>query len=209
MDQLVYHAVATGNLGQVLELVAEKNSWSWTPHDEKVETQRLGDVVDLGKGHGPNETTLLHVCSAKSHVRTAKVLLDMLAGSTDAATRRRIVNRRECSKIGGYTPLHLACLSKCTTAADMAELLIQYGADPDVKDANCSFTALHLAVRSHAFEVARVLVRAGADLLARDKFGNNPAFWLKELYPDATTPIRYVFMSTRGALMSNLHRYKP
>ena len=71
------------------------------------------------------------------------------------------------------TPLTIAAREGRLDACD---LLLQHGADPNVRDSNQS-TPLHAAGRpwwQQNAEVAKLLLRAGADRTARDKDGNTP-----------------------------------
>jgi hypothetical protein len=105
------------------------------------------------------------------------ILLRLVAAF--AKRRREILNQREDRLIGGYTPLHHATLSG---DSDTVRLLLDAGADPDVRDCNSGFAPLHLATRGSLLDVARTLVcRGGADVNVRDDFGYNAAFWLREL----------------------------
>jgi ankyrin repeat protein len=58
--------------------------------------------------------------------------------------------------------------------ADLVELLLKHGADPNARDAQGG-TPLYYAARDGCVEVVRILLlRQGADLNARDAEGNTP-----------------------------------
>lgn len=67
------------------------------------------------------------------------------------------------------TPLHLTVQS--TAGTEILELLLEYGADPNVPDLNGA-TPLHLVDHKHA--QAGILCRYGADTSLRDKQGFTP-----------------------------------
>lgn len=56
----------------------------------------------------------------------------------------------------------------------MAQLLLDYGADPNVADGRTEVTPLHDAAREGFLETVRLLVRHHADPLARDRFNHLP-----------------------------------
>ncbi|CAK1549998.1 unnamed protein product [Leptosia nina] len=74
------------------------------------------------------------------------------------------------AKDDGYTALHLAALNN---HAEIAELLVQGGARPDLQNANLQ-TALHLAVERQHTQIIRLLIANGANLNICDKDGDTP-----------------------------------
>jgi ankyrin repeat protein len=70
----------------------------------------------------------------------------------------------------GFTALHLATRRKL---ADVAQFLIENGADVDVRD-DQGETALHVAARRGSIPIVQSLLRHGADVNARDKHGDRP-----------------------------------
>lgn len=72
-----------------------------------------------------------------------------------------------------FTALHLAVLQQ--SKAVLSEVLAHEGCNPDVQDA-AGYTALHHALcLGHAgFDLARMLVDAGADMTVRNREGLNP-----------------------------------
>ncbi|CAF4757892.1 unnamed protein product [Pieris macdunnoughi] len=76
----------------------------------------------------------------------------------------------DAAKDDGYTALHLAALNNY---AEIAELLVQGGAQPDLQNANMQ-TALHLAVERQHTQIIRLLIANGANLNICDKDGDTP-----------------------------------
>jgi ankyrin repeat protein len=63
-----------------------------------------------------------------------------------------------------------------TTKIDLriARSLLKYGADPNAQNKSCRQTAMHMAAFHDRTDVARMLIRAGADINIRDKHGHGP-----------------------------------
>jgi len=69
----------------------------------------------------------------------------------------------------GSTPLHLASYYGFK---NLAEVLIQKGADVKMKTDDLGMTPLHSAVQRGHFEIAKLLLDNGAEINAKDKDGN-------------------------------------
>ena len=82
------------------------------------------------------------------------------------------------------TLLHAACYDG---RADIAELLIQLGADVHAREVN-GRTPLHDAANNGHLEVIDVLVRHGASLNTRDNEGMTPLMWGKISRSGRRTP---------------------
>jgi ankyrin repeat protein len=63
--------------------------------------------------------------------------------------------------------------------AEVAETLINYGADVNLRNEN-GFTPLHLLAEQGYIEAAEVLLKHGADIDARDKWGKTPLHYASE-----------------------------
>lgn len=72
----------------------------------------------------------------------------------------------------GYSLLHFAAIWNHAGVLD--SLLCATGADVNAKDTPMKYTPLHIAARKGYTEVVNVLIRGGADVNSRDRFGNTP-----------------------------------
>ena len=71
----------------------------------------------------------------------------------------------------GYTPLHMALAGE---NKEMAELLLNNGADPRIQDKNGS-TALHYAYERNMTDIAKKIIDMFPETLSiEDKYGNQP-----------------------------------
>ena len=52
-------------------------------------------------------------------------------------------------------------------------MLLQFGADPNIGD-NTNYTALHFAAQEYAVDAVKALLKAGANVDAKDDYGNTP-----------------------------------
>ena len=59
------------------------------------------------------------------------------------------------------------------------QVLLDLGADVTVKTTEDDFTALHLACGNELVEIAQMLIKAGADPMARDDCGRNALYYMK------------------------------
>jgi ankyrin repeat protein len=109
--------------------------------------------------------TPLHIAVSKGDDTIVRLLLDVGAD----------IERATSPNMGGQRPLHLAATH--ASGAGTARLLISRGAQLDTRDA-AGRTPFLTAVMADNFEVADVLLRAGADLEAVDtKLGASPLAW--------------------------------
>ncbi len=135
---------------------------------------RMGSVRSvkafLEKGININEKdssglSALHIAVSGS---STEVVAFLLAEGAD-------VNARDN---GGYTPLSFAIWNRNRDMprlpVDMAKLLLEKGADTNVKDAPSGYSPLHWAVIMWSNEVAELIVAAGADVNARSNTGETP-----------------------------------
>jgi len=81
------------------------------------------------------------------------------------------------SDIMGYTALHQACVIS-NSDTNMIELLLQSGADPNVKSICLDWTPLHIVVQIKvgpiSIEIVELLLRYGADPNVKDTFKRTP-----------------------------------
>ncbi len=112
---------------------------------------RQGADVNTAQSDG---MTALHWAASNNDIEIATTLL--YAGATVRATTR----------LGGYTPLHIASRGGHT---EVARLILERGADPDVFTAT-GVTAMHFAADADAAGVIEALAAHGGDVDARDSF---------------------------------------
>lgn len=73
------------------------------------------------------------------------------------------------------SPLHFACQ---LGYLEVAKLLLRYGADPNMEDAD-DWTPLHSAAANNRLECAELLIKSGALVDAPDLAGWTPLYWAK------------------------------
>lgn len=113
----------------------------------------------------PHGFTALHLACQGATIAgsISSLLVDMLLmAGADA--------RRTCK--GGRTPLHLA--AECNSERDVADKLLEYGADPDARENQLGRTPLHFAARSNNVAVVDMLLASGADIDIVDSNGVTP-----------------------------------
>ena len=109
-----------------------------------------------------NTTELLAAAAAGKDLDSIKRILSGLGA--DKKLKDRIINSRNNFKLGGRTPLILATTAK---AGAIVKYLLENGADVDATD-KYETTPLHYACKEGNESIARTLVRAGANLDAKD-----------------------------------------
>ncbi len=62
---------------------------------------------------------------------------------------------------------------------DVANLLLDFGADPTAKD-GYGLTCLHHAAKNGHLEMCLLLISRGCDANIRDDYGNNCSYWAKK-----------------------------
>jgi truncated hemoglobin YjbI len=120
---------------------------------------RLSAIPTLAREHYSGRT-LLHEAAAAGSVSTVELLL-RLGADADAG--------------GSHTALY--CVgNECSTpgGAAVVRVLVQAGANVDVRSRAKQCTALHMAARRGNVEVAEALLDCGADIEARDSLGETP-----------------------------------
>ena len=143
-------AAGDGNVQQVKRLLAD------------------GAFPDAREPGARGGATPLHRAAEEGHTEVARLLLE--AGATvDARHPGRFYN----------TPLHLAAYNNDHTA--LVQLLLDAGASLNTRAEDGS-SPLLLAIgnKSQNPEIAKLLIRAGADPDVHNRYGRTPLFWAVE-----------------------------
>ena len=125
--------------------------------------------------------TALHAAVRQDAGRAVQVLLD------NAADINVLSN-------DGYAPLHEAAAKP-----ELAELLLEHGADPKIQNSHNHLQPLHMAARHGSSDVCRLLLSAGADVTAASKDGSTP---LHEAAEHAQAHIIELLMANGAACMA-------
>ena len=116
-----------------------------------------------------------HNCSTPLHVAARLGMFGLCQMLLEHGANLHLT---EASDIGGYTPL-MHAVSK--NHIQIAELLLQEGADPNVQDAGNGFTALHICARLPGhIQLAKLLMSKGGDIEQCDRDNYSPSYWAKE-----------------------------
>src|SRR6266403_2612882 len=130
---------------------------------EHLTTAHSSQVNSRGGSH----TTLLHAASVKGHLEVASLLLKSCAD----------LNSRDYL---GRVPLHRVSqgsqLVLVESSLEIARLLVNCGAKPDVTDDDEGDTPLHAAAHSGSRDIAELLVGSGASLDIRNKNQQTPLY---------------------------------
>lgn len=73
----------------------------------------------------------------------------------------------------GRTPLMHAILAE-NASIEVVNLLLRLGADPNIRDRDQGWTALHFAAQVVRLDLVVALIDAGAKIDVEDEFGNTP-----------------------------------
>ncbi|MEO7720043.1 MAG: ankyrin repeat domain-containing protein [Capsulimonas sp.] len=177
LDEMV-SAVREGELNRVTALIESPLLQSRFQQNRSVFAQFVG--VLIGSGHNVmaeyaqrilrdnpdlaherySGLTLLHAASAAGNLALVAELLKL---GVDANIQDE----------GGHTPLYRAG-NECAGSADIVRALIHGGANVDACDGTKRCTALHMAARRGNVEAAEALVECGANIEARDSYGDTP-----------------------------------
>jgi len=143
----------------------------------KVVTILLASGAKVDSRDNTGRTPLLSFMSGNvSDVDTLTALLD---GGADP------------NLLDGPVPYHTLDYAALHGRADMADLLIAFGADMNAKDNLFGETPLHYAIAACQFapqghmEVAQLLIERGADVNAKDAKGLTPLDYAKRYAPNA------------------------
>ncbi|HRW07839.1 MAG TPA: sigma-70 family RNA polymerase sigma factor [Caldilineaceae bacterium] len=115
----------------------------------------------LGLFYWPTGSTALHLAAAG--MGGAEMLPYLLTQPVDLTARDR----------GGVTPLHITAIME---QPQNAQLLLDHGADPNMRAANDQ-TPLHHAALRNQLAIAEILLNAGADPTLQDGQGHTAMDW--------------------------------
>ncbi|MDD2716705.1 MAG: hypothetical protein PHW04_12505 [Candidatus Wallbacteria bacterium] len=140
---------------------------SYAIHCERITPPVLGLLLELGLSPNlPDADGLAPLFHFTDSAEKARILLEQGADPKLRAPLKASPDGKITEK-SGYTLLHLA------RTGDFARLMLESGLDPDVRGGEFDETPLHKVTDLDAL---KALVEAGADLNARDSFGNTPIF---------------------------------
>jgi ankyrin repeat protein len=140
--------------------------------------QVLAEVTkdkELVRTRAPNGWTPLHYAAFADNAAAAAVLIEAGA-EVDARAKNKFDN----------TPLQVSLL---TSSRGAAKLLLSHGAQVNATQAE-GITALHEAASSGDVEIVRMLLAAGADPLAKSKFGTPLDLAVKNRHEGAAKLLR-------------------
>jgi ankyrin repeat protein len=102
-------------------------------------------------------------------------LVSLVYGNEIAALSERLARGADVNLKDdqGRTLLMHAVLGEMSSR-ELIRVLLQHGADVDAHDERFGWTALHFAAQEKRVDVIDLLVRAGAQVNAKDCFGNTP-----------------------------------
>ena len=132
-----------------------------------------GTDPNAARGDG---LTALHVAAEEGYLEIAQILIDAGA-EVEAKTR-----------IGDYTPLHLASGASGTVHASIVRMLLEAGADPGAVTTNSGVTPLHVASKAiNGEEAVRVLLEHGAPVDEQEKAAGQTALMFAASYGRAAS----------------------
>jgi uncharacterized protein len=180
----ILQAKYSGNNARVEELLDAGPTLTIFEAAATGQTARVRELLasdpSLLNAHAPDGFHPLGLAVFFGNTAVVHVLLDAGADVN--------LHTREAMKVA---PLHSASAAR---RADLAELLLARGANPDAR-AEAGFTPLHGAAGSGQTDLALVLLKHGADINAKDAAGKTPLGHAVERKHDAMI----AFLKERGA----------
>lgn len=166
----VLHFAAAGGLTDIVDLVKERTDDYRGVLSACVEffhlellkhVIRVFHIPQLNYGFEESEDNVFHMAARNNWIAAMEFLHS-----------RRVM----CESFDEYhwTPLHIAASYE---AAEAAQLLLEYGADPNAKDLDMD-TPLHCAAKEGDVAIMSALFNArGVDVNASDRHGATPLHW--------------------------------
>jgi len=130
--------------------------------------QLLDKGAEVNKEFGPLKLTPLHCTVIHPSGPPINKAVEGKSAEIALLLIKHGANVNAKSK-NGSTPLHLAAYYGFK---NLAEVLIQNGADVKIKTDDLGMTPLHAASQRGHFEIAKLLLDKGAEINAKDKEGN-------------------------------------
>ena len=141
---------------EIIESPYQKNTFN-----QRVSKKRMLKTRDLIVYHRKHNEKRLRLLAQVGNVKDLEAFLE------SCTNVEQIINNHDSRK---RTALHF---SASRGFHKIVQLLLQYGADPNVQDFNGN-TPLHLASCSSQTHVIMLLIKYGADIRKLDVFGKNP-----------------------------------
>jgi ankyrin repeat protein len=147
----------------------------------KVEVNRLVKHYHFEDNLGDidvNGSNVIHLSIKKNDIEMVKQLITTILGIDKFRIPKNILDNREKRVIGGYAPIHIACLNGFY---DILLILIKGGSNLNIKaDSTLGETPLHVACKVGNAQCAKILIDSGAKADLRDNFGHNASFWAQQ-----------------------------
>jgi uncharacterized protein len=184
---LLKRASFAGDLGEVRRLLGDGADPNATDeHGSGTLLTFHPEIIECLLSHGANPDT-------QTNETGSPVLSGLTYGDNLECVRHLLVagaNPNRACEATGETPLHGAVTDKVLDRTALVRLLLDYGADPNVRtkpgirsyafwrDARTrGETPLHRAAAYSSPEVIEMLLAAGGDTTARDVNGDSPLGW--------------------------------
>lgn len=166
-----------------------------------------GILVDALRGAEIRETAL-HIAAANGYLESVQVLLKYSAGVNAKNARSETPLHLAAKMLAGSVisvlidhgadvdsqdrdgrpPLHFAINSKLTGGTEALSILIDRGANINIADSNGT-TALHLAALNRKLNRVKLLIKSGADLIAKNNANKSALHFVMKYVPNSLRTI--------------------